>query len=62
MIVLQFDSVYYHWGLLMVRSLALHEPRRQVLADTVNLSGQQQAWLEKCNKSLGQAMKALRNE
>jgi hypothetical protein len=47
MIVLQFDSVYYHWGLLMIRSLALHEPGKQVLADTVNLSGQQQAKLKR---------------
>jgi hypothetical protein len=49
MIVLQFDSVYYHWGLLMVRSLALHEPRKQVLADTVNLSGQQNAELKRAH-------------
>jgi hypothetical protein len=49
MIVLQFDTVYYHWGLLMVRSLALHEPRKQVLADTVNLSGQQQAELKRAH-------------
>ena len=49
MIVLQFDSVYYHWGLLLVRSLALHEPRKQVLADTVNLSGEQQAELKRAH-------------
>ena len=49
MIVLQFDSVYYHWGLLMVRSLALHEPRKQVLADTVNLSREQEAELKRAH-------------
>lgn len=49
MIVLQFDSAYYHWGLLMVRSLALHEPRKQVLADTVNLSGPQQVELKRAH-------------
>ena len=49
MIVVQFDSVYYHWGLLMVRSLALHEPRRKVLTDTVNLSGKQQAELKRAH-------------
>jgi len=43
MIVLQFDAAYYEWGLLMIRSLALHEPRKKVLADTVNLSGAQRA-------------------
>lgn len=45
MIVLQFDAAYFHWGLLMIRSLALHEPRREVLADTVNLGDAQQARL-----------------
>jgi hypothetical protein len=49
MILLQFDSVYYHWGLLMIRSLALHEPGQQVRADTVNLSGQQQAELKRAH-------------
>ena len=52
MIVLQFDSLYYHWGLLMVRSLALHEPRKQVLADTVNLSDQQQAELKRAHPQI----------
>ncbi|HEV2840844.1 MAG TPA: hypothetical protein VGW39_05920 [Chthoniobacterales bacterium] len=52
MIVLQFDSVYYHWGLLMVRSLALHEPRKQVLADTVNLSGPQQRELKRAHPQI----------
>jgi hypothetical protein len=49
MIVLQFDAAYYEWGLLMVRSLALHEPRKKVLADTVNLSGQQRATLKQAH-------------
>ena len=38
MIILQFDDPYFHWGVLMVRSLALHEPDQRVLLDTVNLS------------------------
>jgi len=38
MIILQYDDKYHHWGLLMVRSLALHEPDKRVLLDTVNLS------------------------
>jgi len=59
MIVLQFDSVYYHWGLLMVRSLALHEPRKQVLADTVNLSGQQQAELKRSHPHILVTSKAI---
>ena len=41
MIVLQFDAAYFEWGLLMVRSLALHEPERNLLADTVNLDAEQ---------------------
>lgn len=41
MIILQFDNPYHHWGLLMVRSLALHEPDKRVLLDTVNLSPEQ---------------------
>src|SRR4051812_12822589 len=49
MLVLQFDSGYFHWGLLMVRSLALHEPHQKVLADTVNLSAQQQAGLRQAH-------------
>lgn len=46
MIVLQFDAAYFHWGLLMLKSLAMHEPRQEVLADTVNLSGEQEASLK----------------
>ena len=38
MIILQFDAPYHHWGLLLVRSLALHEPAVRVLIDGVNLS------------------------
>src|SRR5262245_19575705 len=41
MIVLQFDDRYHHWGALMLRSLALHEPRKRVLADVGNLSPEQ---------------------
>lgn len=41
MIVLQFDDRYHHWGALMLRSLALHEPGKRVLADVVNLSPEQ---------------------
>ncbi len=49
MIVLQFDGAYYHWGLLMVRSLALHESGQRVLADTINLSGLQLAELQRAH-------------
>jgi hypothetical protein len=52
MIVLQFDSVYYSWGLLMIRSLALHEPRKQVLADTVNLNSEQQTALKRAHPQI----------
>ena len=45
MIILQFDDKFHHWGLLMVRSLALHEPDKRVLLDTVNLSPEQVAAL-----------------
>jgi hypothetical protein len=41
MIVLQFDDRYHHWGALMLRSLAFHEPGERVLADVVNLSPEQ---------------------
>ncbi|HEX4966650.1 MAG TPA: hypothetical protein VF173_37920 [Thermoanaerobaculia bacterium] len=41
MIVLQFDDRYHHWGELMLRSLALHEPGERVLADVVNLRPEQ---------------------
>jgi hypothetical protein len=36
MIVLQFDRRYHRWGLLLLRSLARHEPEQRVLIDTVN--------------------------
>jgi hypothetical protein len=52
MIVLQFDAAYFHWGLLMVRSLALHEPRKKVLANTVNLNNTQQARLAKAHPQI----------
>ena len=38
MIIVQFDHHYFNWAHLMLRSLALHETRDPVLADTVNLS------------------------
>lgn len=43
MIILQFDAGYLRWGALLLRSLALHEPRKRVLADTVGLSPAQAA-------------------
>lgn len=43
MIVLQYDAPYAHWGLLMLRSLALHEPGTKVLVDGVNLDPEQRA-------------------
>jgi hypothetical protein len=46
MIILQFDRAYYHWGLLMVRSLALYEPQRFVFCDTVNLNANEVEALE----------------
>lgn len=49
MIVLQFDAAYFEWGLLMVRSLALHEPKKKVLADTVNLDAGQGRRLERAH-------------
>src|SRR5580700_11068179 len=39
MIVLQFDAAYFHWGLLMLKSLAMHEPwqdpRTRVTVETI---------------------------
>src|SRR2546430_14406257 len=49
MIVLQFDAAYFEWGLLMVRSLALHEAEKKLLADTVNLDAEQQRRLERAH-------------
>lgn len=43
MIAIQFDRNYFHWGVLLLRSLALHEPRKRVVADTVGLSRRQAA-------------------
>jgi hypothetical protein len=45
LIVLQFDDAYYQWGLLMLQSLALHEPLTAVLCNTVNLADTQVAEL-----------------
>lgn len=45
MIILQFDGRYAHWGLLMLRSLALHEPGKKVLVDVVNLDPEQRSGL-----------------
>jgi hypothetical protein len=47
MIIVQFDHQYYHWGRLMLCSLALHEPAHKVFADTVNLLPEQQAELQR---------------
>ena len=49
MIVLQFDAAYFEWGLLMVRSLALHEPEKNLFADTANLNGEQCRRLERAH-------------
>ena len=49
MIVLQFDGGYAHWGLLMLRSLALHEPGHRVLVDGVNLGPKQWAEVAKAH-------------
>jgi len=49
MIVLQFDAAYFEWGLLMVRSLALHEPGKKLLADTVNLDAEQRRHLQRAH-------------
>jgi hypothetical protein len=62
MIVLQFDAAYYEWGLLMVRSLALHEPRKKVLADTVNLSGIQRARLKQAHPRILVTSETLASE
>jgi hypothetical protein len=48
-IVLQFDRAYHHWGLLMLQSLALHEPRQAVLCDTVNLTSGEVECLERAH-------------
>ena len=38
MIILQFDNAYFHWGLLALQSLWLHESHTEVLCNTVNLT------------------------
>ncbi len=38
MVILQFDDAYFHWGLLALQSLCLHEPHTEVLCNTVNLT------------------------
>jgi hypothetical protein len=45
-IILQFDNAYFHWGLLALQSLQLHEPQTRVLCNTVNLTGPQITKLE----------------
>jgi hypothetical protein len=45
-IILQFDNAYFHWALLALQSLQLHEPQTRVLCNTVNLTGPQIAKLE----------------
>ena len=49
MIVLQFDGRYHSWGSVLLRSLARHEPGRAVLADTVNLTADQQMELRRAH-------------
>jgi hypothetical protein len=44
-IILQFDRAYFHWGLLMLQSLQLHEPHTSVLCNTVNLTDRQMSEL-----------------
>jgi hypothetical protein len=41
MIILQFDDAYYHWGLLAIQSLWLHESKTPVLCNTANLTESQ---------------------
>jgi hypothetical protein len=48
-IILQFNNAYYHWGLLVLQSLQLHEPHTPVLANTVNLTEPQIAELERAH-------------
>jgi hypothetical protein len=49
MIIFQFDDVYHKWGLLALQSLQLHEPRPQVLCDTINLTESQIAELHEAH-------------
>lgn len=52
MIIFQFDDVYFKWGLLVLKSLQLHEPGKQVLCDTVNLTAGQVAELHQAHARL----------
>jgi hypothetical protein len=45
-IILQFDNAYFHWGVLMLQSLHLHEPKTSVLCNTVNLTDGQLSELQ----------------
>jgi hypothetical protein len=47
MIIVQFDRRYHRWALLLLRSLALHEPAQHVLCDTVGLDRGQLTELER---------------
>jgi hypothetical protein len=49
MIILQFDSIYYRWALLLLRSLELHEPGQCVICDTVGLNNAQRTRLERAH-------------
>ena len=52
MVIFQFDDVYIKWGLLVLKSLQLHEPQKQVLCDTVNLTEGQVAELHEAHSRL----------
>ncbi len=47
MIVLQFDSAYHRWAMLLLRSLAVFERDQRVLCDTVGLDESQVQELER---------------
>jgi hypothetical protein len=51
-IILQFDGAYFHWGLLVLQSLQLHEPRTAVLCNTVNLAESQVENLERAHSKV----------
>jgi hypothetical protein len=52
MVILQFDQPYYRWGILMVRSLALHEPTIPVCVDTLNLHPGETRELERAHPKI----------
>jgi len=52
LIIVQFDKAYYHWGLLMLQSLQLHEPRPPVLCETINLTDPQVAALRSAHENI----------